>query len=251
MTGGLLLSQQLSKWFSRCRNSCSAPSQQKGLQHGHVGCSSASSGNRGEAGAAGCRTGCILLWSAVPGWQEYICSSEAAGQADVPGVRQGEFGDAELDTAGANGAQCRSAAVSEVAYQALRPRKLKAAESIPGCQQQQTAARAATDSNTGNCSSSVKAARVLQPCTCAEAQGYYSPDTAVFVIHWLFLTLVCLAVMHIQVATRFLSSCVPLYWFAALLIRHRSGWLSWLLWLYCFAFMGLGAVYFTNFYPWT
>jgi phosphatidylinositol glycan class V len=88
-------------------------------------------------------------------------------------------------------------------------------------------------------------------CTCASNTGYYRPELAVFVVHWLVLALVALAVMHVQVATRFLSSCAPLYWFAALLMLHQGGVLRWLLWWYCFAYMGVGAVMFINFYPWT
>jgi hypothetical protein len=88
-------------------------------------------------------------------------------------------------------------------------------------------------------------------CTCGSNAAFYRPELAVCVVHWLVLTLVCLAVVHIQVSTRFLSSCAPLYWFAALLMLHKGGLLRWLLWWYCFAFMGVGAVMFANFLPWT
>lgn len=89
-------------------------------------------------------------------------------------------------------------------------------------------------------------------CSCTTGGAFYRPDAAVFVVHWALLAAVCLAVVHIQVSTRFLSSCAPLYWFAALLMLQRGGGvLRWLLWWYCWAFMGVGAVFFTNFYPWT
>jgi Gpi18-like mannosyltransferase len=78
--------------------------------------------------------------------------------------------------------------------------------------------------------------------------GYCGGEVAVFVFHWAFLAAVAAAVMHVQVATRFLSTCPPLYWYMAhAWQRGRARWL----WAYCFAYMAAGAVLFPNFYPWT
>ena len=53
----------------------------------------------------------------------------------------------------------------------------------------------------------------------------------------------------IQVSTRLLSACAPLYWFAALLMLHKGPVLRWLLWCTA-APMWIGVVFFVNFYPW-
>jgi phosphatidylinositol glycan class V len=124
---------------------------------------------------------------------------------------------------------------------------------LPGLQRLQQDPSGGTFSDRGTADSSSSGADSGKPagCSCASNFGYYRPELAVFVVHWLVLTLVALAVMHVQVATRFLSSCAPLYWFAALLMLHQGAVLRWLLWWYCFAYMGVGAVMFINFYPWT
>jgi len=106
------------------------------------------------------------------------------------------------------------------------------------------------------------------------AAGCYSESMAVFVVHWAALALVAASVMHVQVATRFLSaSCPQLYWFTAhLLLRGRGcdgcrsssgsgsssaaaaggrAAVALLVWGYCWGFMALGALLFSNFYPWT
>jgi phosphatidylinositol glycan class V len=70
----------------------------------------------------------------------------------------------------------------------------------------------------------------------------------VFVFHWAFLAAVAALVMHVQVSTRFLSTCPALHWYMAhVWVRKRQRWL----WAYCFGYMLVGAVLFPNFYPWT
>lgn len=82
--------------------------------------------------------------------------------------------------------------------------------------------------------------------------GFYSPNTAVYIYHWAVMGLVAACIMHVQVSTRFLSSCLPWYWFTAdVLTSNRACSKHWYIWLYCFAYMVLGAVLFPNFYPWT
>ena len=56
-----------------------------------------------------------------------------------------------------------------------------------------------------------------------------------------------------QVSTRFLSACPPLYWFAShLLISPGTGkrW-GYMIWTYSTAYILLGSLLFSNFYPFT
>lgn len=77
--------------------------------------------------------------------------------------------------------------------------------------------------------------------------GYFADEAAVFVFQWAAMAAL---VMHVQVATRFLSSCPCLYWYGAHLCRRSGRWRL-LIWGYCLCYMLLGALMFTNFYPWT
>ncbi|XP_072767046.1 GPI mannosyltransferase 2 [Anoplolepis gracilipes] len=108
----------------------------------------------------------------------------------------------------------------------------------------------------------------------------YPISMFVFVVHGLFLTVVCLFFTHIQVSTRLLASASPLlYWYCALIMSHRyidhidlryeneeniySKWKVFFLTqeqytlqdkLVLFYFIGytiIGCLLFSNFLPWT
>ncbi|KAF5799435.1 putative GPI mannosyltransferase 2 [Helianthus annuus] len=57
-------------------------------------------------------------------------------------------------------------------------------------------------------------------------------------------------VMHVQVATRFLSSSPPIYWFASYVLTSHKGW-GYLIWGYSAAYILIGTLLFSNFYPFT
>nr|DAD33690.1 TPA_asm: hypothetical protein HUJ06_012541 [Nelumbo nucifera] len=74
-----------------------------------------------------------------------------------------------------------------------------------------------------------------------------------FILHLGFMAATAFFVMHVQVATRFLSANPPLYWFASQLmvspgISKRWGYL---IWAYSAAYILLGSLLFSNFYPFT
>jgi len=80
------------------------------------------------------------------------------------------------------------------------------------------------------------------------------PGVIVFVVHWLFLALTGLFVMHVQVSTRFLFSQSPaLYWFVGSLYVYKGTpeLLRRFLSVYFSVFIVTGAALFTNFLPWT
>lgn len=210
VTGGLLTKQQLQGWFG--------------------GGGGSSSSKRGGSSSS---CGCCRLPAVVVGRAECCSSSGDSGRS--------------LDEADAG------AFKSAVVQGLSTPQQSLHLRQQPGARQHDCERAAAADglldSQTGTNGSSSQR-RQHGGCSCGSNAGYYRPEQAVFVIHWLVLTLVCLAVVHIQVATRFLSSCAPLYWFAAMLMLHKGGLLRWLLWWYCLAYMGVGAVMFINFYPW-
>ncbi|KAJ6945063.1 hypothetical protein NC651_000173 [Populus alba x Populus x berolinensis] len=61
-------------------------------------------------------------------------------------------------------------------------------------------------------------------------------------------------VMHEQVSTRFLSASPPLYWFASHLMISpgmSKTWPGYVIWAYSTAYVLLGCVLFSNFYPFT
>lgn len=70
------------------------------------------------------------------------------------------------------------------------------------------------------------------------------------VLQWGGMALLCLLTMNVQVATRFLSSCPPLYWFGARLVAE--GGFTARLWVaYSVAYAVAGTALFATFYPWT
>ncbi|XP_033133762.1 GPI mannosyltransferase 2 isoform X2 [Brassica rapa] len=85
-----------------------------------------------------------------------------------------------------------------------------------------------------------------------EASGYFSADVFPFVVHLGLMAATAFFIMHVQVATRFLSASPPLYWFASHLIASpkHSKW-GYLMWSYCAAYILLGSLLFSNFYPFT
>uniref|UniRef100_A0A1J3K303 GPI mannosyltransferase 2 n=1 Tax=Noccaea caerulescens TaxID=107243 RepID=A0A1J3K303_NOCCA len=81
-----------------------------------------------------------------------------------------------------------------------------------------------------------------------EKSGYFSADVFPFVVHLGFMAATAFFIMHVQVATRFLSASPPLYWFASYLKQRK--W-RYLIWSYCAAYILLGSLLFSNFYPFT
>ncbi|KAF8071407.1 hypothetical protein N665_1128s0006 [Sinapis alba] len=85
-----------------------------------------------------------------------------------------------------------------------------------------------------------------------DLSGYFSADVFPFVVHLGLMAATAFFIMHVQVATRFLSASPPLYWFASHLIASpkHSKW-GYLIWSYCAAYILLGSLLFSNFYPFT
>ncbi|KAJ0771617.1 putative GPI mannosyltransferase 2 [Helianthus annuus] len=71
-----------------------------------------------------------------------------------------------------------------------------------------------------------------------------------FVLHLGFMVATAFFVMHVQVATRFLSSSPPIYWFASYVLTSHKGW-GYLIWGYSAAYILIGSLLFSNFYPFT
>ncbi|CAM8951644.1 unnamed protein product [Rhodiola kirilowii] len=83
---------------------------------------------------------------------------------------------------------------------------------------------------------------------------YYPVFLIPFVLHLAFMVATAFFVMHVQVSTRFLSACPPLYWFASHIMtstdtgsKRRAS----LIWTYSAGYIFLGSLLFSNFYPFT
>ncbi|KAK3145140.1 hypothetical protein QOZ80_4AG0323800 [Eleusine coracana subsp. coracana] len=75
-----------------------------------------------------------------------------------------------------------------------------------------------------------------------------------FVLHLAFMTVMAFFVMHVQVSTRFLSASPPIYWAASHILgspSHSSKRWSNLIYAYFTAYILLGSLLFSNFYPFT
>ncbi|KAJ6805440.1 GPI mannosyltransferase 2 isoform X1 [Iris pallida] len=86
------------------------------------------------------------------------------------------------------------------------------------------------------------------------SQGYHSVFVLPFVLHLAFMTFTAFFVMHVQVSTRFLSASPPIYWFASYLLVSpslTSRRISYLICVYFIAYILLGTLLFSNFYPFT
>ncbi|PKA47155.1 phosphatidylinositol glycan, class V [Apostasia shenzhenica] len=85
-------------------------------------------------------------------------------------------------------------------------------------------------------------------------QGYCSILVLPFILHLIFMTFMVFFVMHVQVATRFLSASPPIYWFASYVTlspgttSRRAGYV---IWCYFIAYILVGSLLFSNFYPFT
>ncbi|KAG3115656.1 hypothetical protein PI124_g5512 [Phytophthora idaei] len=93
-----------------------------------------------------------------------------------------------------------------------------------------------------------------------QGHGWRGTALTLYYVHWLFLVVNALLVVHIQVTTRLLCACPPLFWHPAMLMcdptvkRKASPVLTSygrLVVGYFLLFTVLGSVLFPSFYPWT
>ncbi|XP_028241371.1 GPI mannosyltransferase 2 isoform X2 [Glycine soja] len=83
--------------------------------------------------------------------------------------------------------------------------------------------------------------------------GYLSASVLPFVLHLGFMACTAFFIMHVQVSTRFLSASPPLYWFASYIMAYPGKYSRWgyVMWAYSIAYIFLGSLLFSNFYPFT
>lgn len=77
------------------------------------------------------------------------------------------------------------------------------------------------------------------------------PGVAPFVFHLALMTAVATFVMHVNVATRFLSSSPLVFWYAAQRMLNGSYTQQYIVWLWFLSYILVGTLMFGNFYPWT
>ncbi|XP_043692058.1 GPI mannosyltransferase 2 [Telopea speciosissima] len=86
-----------------------------------------------------------------------------------------------------------------------------------------------------------------------EKTGYFSIVVLPFILHLGFMAATAFFVMHVQVVTRFLSASPVLYWFASYIMVSPGTSRRWgyLIWAYSAAYILIGSLLFSNFYPFT
>lgn len=96
---------------------------------------------------------------------------------------------------------------------------------------------------------------VLQPSEdeASERPGFNPVTIVPFILHFAFMAATAFFVMHVQVSTRFLSASPPLYWFGSYVMASPCLSKRWgyIIWTYCAAYILLGSLLFSNFYPFT
>jgi len=80
--------------------------------------------------------------------------------------------------------------------------------------------------------------------------GFGATSCAPYVCHWFGLMMITLPSMHVQVMTRMLVPCPPLYWYAATLFEHKTWHRSAVL-VYFLGYTAAGCLLHSNFLPWT
>ncbi|KAM1341010.1 hypothetical protein ACFX2F_005513 [Malus domestica] len=97
------------------------------------------------------------------------------------------------------------------------------------------------------------AALVSEEHKLSAKRGYLSVAVLPCILHLGFMAATAFFVTHVQVATHFLSFSPALYWFASYIMKSlgtgkRRGYI---VWAYSAAYILLGSLLFSNFYPFT